>query len=105
MELVRRYGIESTIPFPLIDADDTDFEATPVTFAAGDCKISKDYGEFANSTNAPTHLGQGIYTVVLTATEMAATAIILTIKDQNGPEWEDQAILITTQPGNVSRIE
>lgn len=104
MELVRRYGVESTIPFPLIDAGDTDFEDTPVTLAAGDAKVSKDYGTFANTTNVPTHLGQGIYTVVLTAAEMGATAIIVTIKDQDGPAFEDQAILITTQPGNVSRI-
>ena len=104
MELVRRYGIESTIPFPLIDAGDTDFESTPVTFASGDCKISKDFGAFANTTNLPTHLGQGIYTVVLTTTEMSATTIIITVKDQDGPAWEDQSILVTTQPGNVSRI-
>lgn len=105
MELVRQYGVQATIPFPLIDAGDTDFEDTPVTFAAGDCKVSKDYGAFANTTNAPTHLDEGIYTVVLTATEMQAAAIIVIIKDQDGPAWEDQAVLITTKPGNIPRME
>lgn len=97
MEL-RRYGVATTVFFPLIDKGATDFEATPVTIASGDCKISKDGGAFANTTTASfSHVAGGIYSIPLTATEMQAKQIILKIVDQTGTkEWEDQCIIITT---------
>lgn len=95
MEL-RRYGVATTVFFPLIDKGATDFEATPVTIASGDTQISKDGGAFANTTNAFAHEGNGIYSLSLTATEMEAKQIVITVKDQGTKEWEDQAIIITT---------
>lgn len=97
MEL-RRYGVATTVFFPLIDKGATDFEATPVTIASGDCKISKDGGSFANTTTASfSHVAGGIYSIPLTATEMQAKQIVIKIVDQTGTkEWEDQCIIITT---------
>lgn len=97
MEL-RRYGVATTLYFPLVDKGATDFESTPVTIAPGDCKISKDGGAFANTTTASfSHVGGGIYSIPLTATEMEARVIVVKIVDQTGTkEWEDQAIDIAT---------
>jgi hypothetical protein len=44
MAELRKYGAEATIYFPLVDAGAVDFEATPVSFAAGDTQVSKDGG-------------------------------------------------------------
>jgi hypothetical protein len=100
--LLKKYGTATTILFPLIDAGAQDFESTPVTFAAGDTQISKDEGAFANTTNNPVHEGNGIYSLALTATEMQAATIVITIIDQTAPkEWEDQAVIIDTY-GNAS---
>lgn len=97
MEL-RAYGVATTLYFPLIDKGATDFEATPVTIASGDLKISKDGGAFANTTTASfSHVAGGIYSIPLTATEMQAKVVVIKIIDQTGTkEWEDQAIVITT---------
>ena len=97
MELIRRYGIATTIYFPLIDFGATDFESTPVTFAAGDTQISKDGGTFANTGSNPAHEGNGIYSLALTATEMQAEYLAVSVIDQTATKlWEDQAILIST---------
>ena len=102
MEILRKYGEATTILFPLIDAGAQDFENTPVTFEAGDAQISGDEGTFVNTTNTPAHRGNGIYSLALTATEMQAARIVITIIDQTSPKaWEDQAILIATY-GNAA---
>lgn len=97
MEL-RQYGVATTLYFPLVDKGATDFEATPVTIASGDCQISKDGGAFANTTTASfVHEGGGIYSIPLTATEMQCRVAVIKIVDQTGTkEWEDQAIVVTT---------
>lgn len=101
MEVLRKYGAATTILFPLIDAGTNDFESTPVTFAAGDTKIIKDEGAAANTTNNPAHEGNGVYSLALTATEMQAARIVITIIDSATKTWEDQAIIISTY-GNAS---
>lgn len=99
MEFQRRYGIATTIYLPLIDFGATDFEATPVTFAAGDTQISLDGGAFANTTNNPVHEGNGFYSLTLTAAEMSAKYAAISIIDQTAPKlWEDQGIVVTTEP-------
>lgn len=102
MEVWREYGTAATILFPLIDFGAQDFESTPVSFASGDTQISKDEGVFANTTNNPAHEGNGIYSLALTATEMEAARVVITVIDQTSPKaWEDQAIIICTY-GNSS---
>ena len=102
MAELRKYGSATTLLFPLIDRDAADFHDAPITFAAGDTKISKDEGAFANTANDPAHEGTGVFSLALTATEMQAARIIVTIRDQSPTkEWEDQAIILSTY-GNAS---
>lgn len=96
MILWRQYGTQTTLLFPLIDRDAVDFESTPVTHTAGDTQISKNEGNFANTTNAFAHEGNGIYSLVLTATEMQAARIVVTIIDSATKLWEDQCVVIET---------
>lgn len=103
MAELRKYGVATKISVPLVDYGATDFEDTPVTVPTGDIFISKDEGAFANATvTGGTHLGQGIYSIELSATEMQAGRIAIAIRDQDGTKtYEDQAITIDTY-GNAS---
>lgn len=106
MEVIIEYGVETTLYFPLIDFGATDFESTPVTFASGDTQISKDGGAFGNTTNNPTHIGNGVYSWTITATEAQAKRIAITIIDQTATkEWEDQAIIAATRNNASAAIE
>ncbi len=102
MEILLPYQTAATIVFPLVDFGATDYESTPVTFAAGDTQVMKDEGTFANATNTPAHEGNGFYSLALTATEMQAARIVVTLIDQTDPKaWEDQSVVIRTF-GNAS---
>ena len=101
MEVLRKYGVATTILFPLVDRGAIDFESTPVTFVAADTQISKNEGAFANTGSTPAHEGNGIYSLALTATEMQAARIMITCIDAATKTWEDQAIIIATY-GNAS---
>jgi hypothetical protein len=101
MAELKKYNVGATISFPLVATASESF-ATSVTFAAGDHKISKDGGGFANTVNVPAHLGEGIFTLALTATELQAARIVITVRDQTAPKvWQDQAIYVETY-GNAS---
>ena len=94
--LLRRYGTATQIQFALITAGGTDFESG-ATFASGDVQISKDGGAFANATNSPSHIGNGIYALNLTATEMEAKNVVVTVIDQDATKvFEDQMIPLST---------
>lgn len=101
----RLYGTATTISFPLIDFGATDFwnSITSTAFAAGDLKISQDFNSGTNTATLPAStIGNGIALLTLTASEMSAKHIVITVKDQTATkEWEDQAILIETY-GNAS---
>ncbi len=86
----------ATIQFPLEDAGTTDFESTPVTFVAADTQISKDGAAFANTGSTPTHVGNGIYELALTAAELNADRIAVTVVDAATKAWTDFAIIIRT---------
>lgn len=102
MAELRKYAVGDTILFPLIDFGFSDFEASPVSFVAGDVQRSIDGGAFANTTNLPTHVGGGLYSLSLTAGEQTGKKILVTIKDQTVPKaWEDQAVLVETY-GNAA---
>lgn len=97
MEILRKYGVQATFYFPLIERGVLDFNDDPAVFAAGDTKISKDGGAFNNTDNNPSHEGNGVYSLVLTATEMQAALNVVTIIDQTNPKaWEDQALVVST---------
>lgn len=95
MEFLRKYGVEATIPFPLVEAATTDLEIA-ATFAAGDVVLMKDEGAEANTSNLPTDEGTG-YSLVLTATEMQMARGAIYIIDQTATKvWKDQVIIIAT---------
>ena len=101
MAELLKYNVSDSIYFPLIDAGSVDCENTPISFVAADTQISKDGAAFANSTNLPTHIGGGIYKLVLTAAELSSKKVIVKLVDAATKAFEDQAILIDTY-GNAS---
>lgn len=98
MSELRKYGEPTTIRFPLIRAGVTDFATTTeYTAVAGDLQISKDEGTFANTTiTTPSYEGNGQWSIALSATEMQAARIMLTIIDTATKVIDDQAIYIDT---------
>ena len=105
MELFREYGVQTDIYFPLIKRDTQDFAtSSDYTYAAGDIKISKDGGAAADPTNSPSAITMGngaMWKLTLTATEMQAALIAITVVDAATKAVEDQMILIATY-GNAS---
>lgn len=74
------------------------FKSTP-TIAAGDFKVSKDGGAFANLTTLPTVTPASSTSVriTLSATEMTADTVMVQCIDQTSPkEWADRSITILT---------
>lgn len=93
-------GEDFQFPITLEDyANPGNLKANP-TIAAGDFKISKDGGAFANLNTLPTVTpASGVRVVVLlSATEMTADDVLVVWQDQTNPkEWADdsQGILTT----------
>lgn len=96
MEIWRKYGVGAIVSVPLIAAGAQNFQVNP-TLAAGDCKLSKDGGAFANTaTPTVTPAGGRKVQVVLTAANMQAKRIVVQFVDVAGAEWEDNEIQIIT---------
>jgi hypothetical protein len=93
--VLRKYGVEAKIIFPLIDYGATDF-LTGATDAGADCEIIKDEGTSTTATNDFVEEGRGYYSLTLTATEMQAARIVVTIVDTATKAFEDQSIIIET---------
>ncbi len=74
------------------------FKSSP-TLAAGDVKVSKDGGAFANLNTLPavSPAASKLVGVVLSATEMTADKVTVVFSDQTvPPEWNDYAVTIIT---------
>src|SRR5262245_35497319 len=117
----RRYGVQTTIRFGLRQLSATN--ALPpdllagIAFAAGDTQISKDGGAFANTTNNPVAVGNGIYALTLVAAEMQAENITVTVKDVTVPAvcigfeieievfLEARRVLISNDQGDACTFE
>lgn len=84
----RKYGLQTTVKFTLIDPAGVDIESAAAC-VTGDVKISKDEGTFANSTNCFTNEGEGDYSVVLTTAEMQAARVTVSVKDSPTKVWLD----------------
>ena len=80
-----RYNTAAVVQFVLYTADGTALQPS-ATIASGDVKILKDQGTAANTTNLPTNEGNGVYSLSLTAAEMAANQITITIDDATATE-------------------
>lgn len=100
MDFWRKYGVQAVIEFPVIKRAVQDFAiSTDWTPAAADCKISKDGGNVANTTNAVAAVGgtgSALWSLTLTATEMQAARITVQIVDAATKVIEDQALIVTT---------
>lgn len=94
MAELRKYGVSTTLNFPLFAAGTNDFK-TDAAHASGDTIISKDEGAEANTTNGFVDEGRS-YSLTLTATEMEAARIVITIIDQGTKAYDDQCIIIET---------
>lgn len=105
MEILRKYGALTDIYFPLIKVGGNNFAvAADFTHAAGDTKISKDGGAAGDTTNAPSAIVMGngaMWKLTLTATEMQAAKISITVIDAATKAVEDQMIILSTY-GNAS---
>jgi len=105
MFLLAKYGVETVFRFPIIKRAVADFAATADwTPATGDTKVSKDGGNFANTTNNPAATGgtgSVGWTLTLTATELTAAEIDVQIVDSATKAVEDQWLTVYTY-GNAS---
>lgn len=82
----------------LVDQANTKLLKANPTLAAGDVKVSKDGGAFANLTTLPTvtpAAGAAVQ-VSLSSTEMNADNVVVLFSDAAGAEWCDQLISINT---------
>ncbi len=98
MEAQRKYGVQTTLYFPLVGLAVNDYLPS-ATIATGDAKIMKDGGFWANvgASDLFVDEAEGYYSVLVTATQAQAKVYVVKIEDQTGPkEWEDQAIIIST---------
>ncbi len=96
----REYGVETRIPFTLYEADGINLR-TDAVYVLGDVKISKDEGSPQDTDNGFVAVN-GKYYITLTATEMQAARISLTIIDQDSTKlWLDIGKDIETY-GNAS---
>lgn len=82
----------------LVDQANTKLLKANPTLAAGDVKVSKDGGAFANLTTLPSaNPASGAAIMVdLSATEMTADNVVVQFTDAAGAEWCDQLINIQT---------
>ena len=102
---LSKYGTARHIYIPVIKRAVVDFAVSgDWTPQAGDVKISKDGGAAANVTNLPSAIAMGngaIWDFSLTATEMQAAQIVVTVADSATKAVEDQSFIIETY-GNAS---
>lgn len=105
MEFFREYGVATHIYIPIPKRAVVDFAVSADwTPAAGDVKISKDGGAAANVTNLPTAITMGntaMWDFSLTATEMQAAQVMVTVADSATKAVEDQFFTLGTY-GNAS---
>lgn len=97
------YGVAFTVSFCLSSPAATSSDRLVTTapgslFAAGDIKVSKDAGAFANVANSVAQITAAMptYTLQLSAAEMQAENIIIQIVDLNGPAFRDLFIHVRT---------
>lgn len=105
MAYLSKYGVARKIRIPIVKRGVVDHAVgADWTPAAGDVKIAKDGGAAANVTNLPTAIAMGNSTVwefSLTATEMQAAQINVTVGDSATKAVEDDGFDIETY-GNAS---
>lgn len=87
----------------LVSQADTKLLQANPTLAAGDVKISKDGGAFANLATLPDaepDAGAAVR-IQLSAAEMTADNIVILFVDAAGAEWCSQCITLQTSAGTI----
>jgi hypothetical protein len=104
MVVLRKYGVATHIYVPIVKRASVDFAVSADwTPAAGDVKISKDGGAAANIGTLPAAIAMGntaMWDFTISATEMQAAKIVITVADSATKAVEDQMILIDTYAGS-----
>lgn len=95
--IVRKRNISTQFEFELVESGSSNFKSG-ITFTAGEIKISKDGGNFANSNNLPSEVNtpSGIYKILLTAEETNADRICIKIVDSEPKAWHDTVLWVDT---------
>lgn len=105
MFLWAKYGTQTDIRFAIVKRGVVDLAATADwTPATGDTKISKDGGNYANTTNNPAAVGgtgSVGWKITVSATELQAAEVNIQIVDSATKAVEDQFLTIYTY-GNAS---
>lgn len=99
MALVRAKAV--TISFPLLDPNARPSRKSGLTFAAGETKISKDGGAFANTTNQPAELSAGRYKLDLTAAEMDAKLVHVYVEHASADAYDERFETSNHRSGSV----
>lgn len=75
-----------------------DADGDPVTgAAAADSEVSKDGGAFADCTNEFSEIGNGLYKLTLTSTEMTADVVCVQAKTSTSGAKTPQVVIYTTE--------
>lgn len=97
---LSKYGAARHIYIPIVKRAVVDHAVSADwTPAAGDVKISKDGGAAANVTNLPSAIAMGnsaVWDFSLTATEMEAAQIMVTVADSATKAVEDTGFIVET---------
>ncbi len=101
-EYSRKYGVQTTLHFTLIEIDGVNFRVDAADGGA-DLAIMKDEGAEVTCVNDFADEGTG-YSIVVTATEMEAKEILIYAVDQSGTKvWLDDTLKIETY-GNAAAM-
>ncbi len=104
-----KYGVARHIYVPLIKRGVVDYAVgADWTPAASDVKISKDGGAAANTANLPVAIAMGntaIWDFSLTAAEMQAAQIIVTVADSATKAIEDDAFVIESFGDGLGQMD
>lgn len=109
MYLWAKYGTQTDIRFGIVKRGVVDLAATADwTPATGDTKVSKDGGNYANSTNNPAAVGgtgSVGWKVTLSATELQCAELNLQIVDSATKAVEDQFLTVYTYGHASAKIQ
>jgi hypothetical protein len=102
-----KYGVAKTVYFATQDFTDVDDLYIGTAFAAADTKISKDGGAVATSTNVPAQItaSQPHFSLAVTATEMQADEVFITIRDQTEAEVFEPVVIHITNNLTLGKID
>lgn len=99
MYFLVKYATQTTVYFPMVKRDVVDLAlSADWTPATGDCKISIDGGNDANTTNLPAAVAStaALWALTLTAAELTGKLISVRIIDTATKAVEDQALFFQT---------